>query len=112
MRANGCEGDVSEAMGCISVQVSREGGVSVSAERRGGLSAAVQRAGGVAVVAASLGGIGAGTVRRGGIRVSAGLVCTVNVSLYLRVQPQEVQWVDVWMPVDYEIQSNTDWNIV
>lgn len=99
-------------MGCISVSTVRRGGIGVLISCRSGASVDIRREGGMAVVAASRGGIGAGAVRRGGIRVSAGLVCTLNVSLYLRVQPKEVQWVDVWMPVDYEIQSNTDWNIV
>lgn len=30
---------------------------------------------------------------------------------YLRVQPETVQWVDITLYVDYNIESNTNWKV-
>lgn len=78
-------------MGCISVSVERLGGISASVGR--------------------IGGIGVAVARRGGINVSVGLVCDVGVSRYLRVLPEDIQWITVDTSIDYNVLSNTDWNV-
>lgn len=47
--------------------------------------------------------------RIGGINVSVGVVCRVGIKKYLRVTPQDPQWIDVNFSADYNIESNTDW---
>lgn len=73
-------------MGCINVSVERVGGI-------GGVSVA----------------------RRGGIGgVSVALVCSVDVSRYLRVMPAEPQvlvWLTPQYGVDYSVASNTNWTV-
>lgn len=88
-------------MSCIEVRVSRLGGISAGALRVGGIGARTMR----------VGGIGVATHRRGGINAGVSLVCTVGFGRYLRVVPQEAQWINVDMSVDYAVLSNTEWEI-
>jgi len=78
-------------MGCISVSVERLGGISASVGR--------------------IGGIGVAVARCGGINVSVGLVCDVGVIRYLHVLPEDIQWITVDTSIDYNVLSNTDWNV-
>ena len=58
-----------------------------------------------------LGGISATVARSGGINVSVGLVCDVGVIRYLHVLPEDIQWITVDTSIDYNVLSNTDWNV-
>jgi len=78
-------------MGCISVSTRRLDGITASVER--------------------LDGISVSTGRIGGINVSVGLICEVGAGMYLRVEPKEVQWVDVNLSVDYSVYANVDWDL-
>ncbi len=98
-------------MSCIEVRVSRLGGISAGALRVGGIGARTMRAGGIGAGACRVGGIGVATHRRGGISAGVSLVCTVGFGRYLRVVPQEAQWINVDMSVDYAVLSNTEWEI-
>lgn len=71
-------------MSCISVNVSRIGGISASASR--------------------IGGIG----------VSVALVCEVSTGFYLHVTPTEPQtlvWMTPSNEITYSVESNTNWDI-
>ena len=98
-------------MSCISVSALRIGGIGVSASRLGGINAEVERLGGILASASRIGGITVGASRLGGINLTVGLVCDIGVGKYLRVIPQEAQWITVEMPIDYNVLSNTDWSV-
>lgn len=78
-------------MGCITAKAWREGGISAGCSR--------------------IGGITAGCHRVGAIFASCSVVCETNITLYLRVSPQEVQWITDSTGVNYEVFSNTSWNV-
>jgi hypothetical protein len=50
--------------------------------------------------------------RTSGITAHVTLVCPITQHPYLIVIPKEVQWITVGNSVDYNIESNTDWNII
>lgn len=43
---------------------------------------------------------------------SVGIVCGIGNIKYLRVSPQEVQWITPDMGVVYTVESDTSWSIV
>lgn len=79
-------------MSCISATVSRLGGIDASAARIGGIDAAASRV--------------------GGINVSVSLLCEVGVSKFLRVIPEEMQWITVTTPIEYDVLSNVEWRVL
>jgi len=85
------------AIGCLSGRAWRVGGI---------LSAECGRAGGA-------GGIAAATaVKVSGIKSAAcSLVCSLDGTVYLRVRPEDVQWITMEMGIDYDVISNTNWNV-
>ena len=78
-------------MGCINVSVERVGGITTDVEREGGINAYAERL--------------------AGITVTVGLICSIAKGKFLRVTPEEVQWVTIEDPAVYEILSNLDWTI-
>lgn len=46
-----------------------------------------------------------------GLRVTAGIVCTAGRSEYLRVSPEEVQWLTPYNTVIYAVRSNLEWRV-
>lgn len=48
----------------------------------------------------------------GVINAHCSVVCFVNSTLFLRVEPQENVWLDVGESVDYSVYSNTTWQMV
>lgn len=46
-----------------------------------------------------------------GISVKCGLVCSLADVLYVRVSPQEVQWITEDEVIVYNVESNTNWII-
>ncbi len=50
--------------------------------------------------------------RVGALHVACALVCSVTAASdnYLRVTPEEVQWVYPQV-VTYDVESNTDWEV-
>lgn len=78
-------------MGCISASSHRIGGIDASSERIGGIYAESERV--------------------GGISAEVSLVCCINKGVFLKVKPKETQWIDIYMPVDYEIHTPLEWNI-
>lgn len=57
--------------------------------------------------------ISARACRVGGIiSASCSLVCSVNSNHYLRVQPSEPLWVDIDLSAQWDVESNTNWNIL
>ena len=40
------------------------------------------------------------------------IICTINnKDVYLRVTPQNIQWVSINNPIVYNVESNTKWKI-
>ena len=78
-------------MGCINVNTELLGGITTNAEREGGISTYAERL--------------------AGITVTVGLICSIAQGKFLRVTPEEVQWVTIEDPAVYEILSNLDWTI-
>lgn len=46
-----------------------------------------------------------------GISVKCGLVCSLADVLFVRVSPQEVQWITEDEVIVYNVESNTNWII-
>lgn len=78
-------------MGCITVSAERIGGITAEAERVGGINAYAERL--------------------GGITVTVALICSVAQGKYLRVTPEETQWVTIDNPVMYNVLTNLDWTL-
>lgn len=51
-------------------------------------------------------------LKEGHLKLSCGIVCSVGDIKYLRVSPQEVQWITSDMGVVYTVESDTSWSIV
>lgn len=51
-------------------------------------------------------------LKEGHLKLSCGIVCSVGDIKYLRVSPQEVQWITPDMGVVYTVESDTSWSIV
>ena len=68
-------------MGCISINIERQSGIYASAYRKDGINA------------------------------SASLFCETGTGNYLLVTPTETQWVTVEISADYNVSSNTNWNL-
>lgn len=97
-------------MSCISVKIGLQGAGSVQVDvpKRGGVSASLKRG------FCSTDIVGLGTARAiitgmGG--VGAYLVCEAGREPYLRVKPVETMWVTMENSIDYNVLSNTDWNL-
>lgn len=45
-------------------------------------------------------------------KMSCGVVCSVADIHYIRVTPTEIQWVTPYDEVIYEVESDTNWEIV
>lgn len=100
-------------MGCITAKAHRIGGIDASAHRVGGIKASAYWLGGISANASRLNGISASASRVGGIiSASCSLVCTINGNLFLRVKPQEAQWIDIDTSAEYQVISNADWQLV
>lgn len=51
------------------------------------------------------------TLKIGNVNISILLVCRTGTGNYLLVRPTETMWITVDKSIDYDIRSNTDWNI-
>lgn len=51
-------------------------------------------------------------LKEGHLKLSCGIVCGIGDIKYLRVSPQEVQWITPDMGVVYTVESDTSWSIV
>lgn len=76
------------------------------------INASISRLGGINADVSRLGGIDASASRLGGISVSVSLLCDVGVSKFLRVIPEEMQWITVTTPVEYDVLSNVEWRVL
>lgn len=45
------------------------------------------------------------------ININCSIVCSISNDEYLRVSPEEVQWLSPDWYIIYEVKSNTDWII-
>ena len=45
------------------------------------------------------------------LKIACGIVCSVADLHYLRVSPEEVQWITPDMGIVYNVMSNIDWTI-
>ena len=79
-------------MGCVKATVTRIGGIDADAQWLGGINASAHRV--------------------GGINVTVSLICSINEKAFIKVTPIETQWIDVDFSINYNIKSNTNWNIV
>lgn len=46
------------------------------------------------------------------LKLSCGIVCSVGDLRYLRVSPQEVQWITPDEAIVYMVESDTNWTII
>jgi hypothetical protein len=46
------------------------------------------------------------------LKVTCGIVCSIGDVHYLRVSPEEVQWITPDMDVIYTVESDTSWSIL
>lgn len=59
-----------------------------------------------------IGGINASVSRVGGIKVTVSLLCAINKNKYIKVIPAEAQWIDIDLSAQFNVQSNTKWEIL
>lgn len=45
------------------------------------------------------------------IKTNFSIVCSINDTPYLKVSPEDIQWISPDYYVVYEVKSNTDWTI-
>lgn len=97
-------------MGCLSVDLSRLGGVSVAFERIGGAVCDFSRVGFADIDMSRVGGITATATREGGMKCQFSIVCSTGIMPpYLEISP-EILWI--WTDPAYnDVYSNTTWNI-
>lgn len=51
-------------------------------------------------------------LKEGHLKVTCGIVCNISDIHYLRVSPQEVQWITPDEAIVYMVESDTNWSIV
>lgn len=97
-------------MGCLSVDLSRLGGVSVAFERIGGVVCDFSRVGFADIDMSRVGGGSVTATRTGGMKCRFSIVCSSGIMPpYLEIAP-EVIWI--WEDPAYnDVYSNTTWNI-
>ena len=98
-------------MSCISVSLTRVGGISCSAIPIGGINASVAPEAGIDVRLERVGGIAVTTKRVGGISCRMWQECSTNIGKkkYLEIEPQIVWVLNGWTSND--VYSNTTWNV-
>jgi len=97
-------------MSCLSVSLSRVGGIVADALRVGGGDALLERIGGSVTALERVGGATVGMSRIGGIVCRLSPVCASGVgSPYLEISPT-LLWVYA-EPVYNDVYSNTNWNV-
>lgn len=72
------------------------------------------RIGGIEKATATAGfGISNAKARKiGCIKACCSLICTINTNAFLRVTPTENMWIEVGERLDYNVFSNTNWEII
>ena len=104
------------AVGCLSGRAWRVGGITdAKCSRVGGVESASL------TLLSDIEGVGFGLISGitsaaaghvGGIKSAAcSLVCSLDGTVYLRVRPEDVQWITMEMGIDYDVISNTNWNV-
>lgn len=101
---------------CFDISVSRPGSLSVSASLIRGVAkcAAELVADGLGVEAQAVGGLQVEAVRlHKPLDVACRLICSVSdLANWLRVTPEEVQWITDDMGVYFDVVSNVEWTVV
>lgn len=97
-------------MSCIRVNIAvqRGGGISAGVQAFGGVSASSGQ-GGISAKVDDVANLSAEMITGGSVR--AYLVCEAGKEPYLRVKPVETMWVTMENSIDYNVLSNTDWNL-
>ena len=97
-------------MGCMSVILTRKGGIIADAERVGGMSCDFSRVGYAEAYMSRIGGADVNMSRVGGIKCRFSIICSSGVMPpYLEIAP-EILWI--WTDPGYnDVYSNTTWNI-
>lgn len=49
--------------------------------------------------------------KTGNMKLNVFLVCRVSSQEFLFVRPEDAMWITIDKSIDYEIRSNTEWNI-
>lgn len=92
-------------MSCLSVAIKRLGeSFALSPKRIGGITVEIHRCDKPIVVTAE--DVGKH------LKIACGIVCSVADLHYLRVSPQEVQWITPDEGIIYNVESDTDWIIL
>jgi hypothetical protein len=92
-------------MSCLSVIIKRlSESLALVVKRIGGIAVEIHRCDAPIVVTASDAGKH--------LKVMCGIVCDVSNLHYLRVSPQEVQWITPNEGIIYNVESDTDWIVL
>lgn len=99
-------------MSCLSVTLTRAGGISASSEHvPSGMSAGLVRTGGIAASHERVDEWITATVVKTGFAADLARVCTTSIrNPYLEIEP-ELIWVYPDWAVDNDVLSNTYWHI-
>lgn len=100
-------------MGCLIVRFgTHTGGMSITPPSMGSVSVDASTAGGCDI------GIDVKnkkptvtTSKVGDVKLGIYLICRTGKGNYLLVRPTETMWITVDDSIDYDIRSNTDWNL-
>ena len=85
--------------------------ISVNVERKDGAWCMGVRESGVTVLSSRQGGVGMSTNRMDRIDLNISLFCEIGQGLYLLVRPVETQWITIDVSADYNVATNTNWNL-
>lgn len=92
-------------MSCLNVAIKKLGeSLALMIKRIGGIAVEIHRYDKPIIVTAS--------EASNHLKVVCGIVCSVADLHYLRVSPQEVQWITPDEGVIYNVESDTDWIVL
>lgn len=92
-------------MSCLNITIKKLGeSLALMAKRIGDIAVEIHRYDKPIVVIAEDAG--------NHLKIECGIVCSVSDLPYLRVSPQEVQWITPDEGIIYNVESDTDWVIL
>lgn len=98
-------------MGALTARIARTGALGARVEKVSDLSLGAVRTAPLGLAAARIDPLTLGLMRRHPLNIRIELVGDASGAYYLRVTPEEIQWVTEWETAVYGIESNTDWSV-
>lgn len=94
-------------MGCIDVKITKiNPSIIFDVSRIGGIEVCVSRIGKPLVCNVF------DSLEKDHLKIHCGLVCSVENMHYLRVSPQDIQWITPDVGVVYHVESDVNWTVL